>query len=234
MTPPLGSAPAFLRYSARQVFAGRFAWFLALAVALFLLIAVIHTAEEKVPPGPDVVYYFLLVPGVVLVIYPSAYALQSEVDAGMVETLFGIPDYRYKVWLARHAVLLLAAAAVLSGLALFCRFALADFAVHEMVFHLLFPVAFLAGAGFLAATFTRSGNGAAAVLVLLVLALWITAQPLEGSRWNVFYNPFDLLDEVEGLVRSGNTFHNRAYLLAGSVLAVLGGLLRLQRRERFV
>ena len=50
----------------------------------------------------------------------------------------------------------------------------------------------------------------------------------------MFYNPFDLLDEVEGLLRSGNTFHNRAYLLAGSVMAVLGGLLRLQHRERFV
>ena len=107
MRGALVSASAFLRYSAGQVFAGRFVWFLLLAVVLFLAIAVIYTASEKVPPGPDLVYYFLLPPAVVLVIYPSAYSVQSEVDAGMVETLFGIPDYRYKVWLARQAVQLL-------------------------------------------------------------------------------------------------------------------------------
>ena len=101
-------------------------------------------------------------------IYPSAYAVQSEVDAAMVETLFGIPDYRYKVWLARHAVQLLTAAVLLVGLASFCRLALTDFAVHEMVFHLMFPVAFLSSAGFLLATLTRGGNGALAVLVLVV------------------------------------------------------------------
>ena len=230
----LASASAFLRYSAGQVFAGRFVWFLLLAVALFLAIAVIYTASEKVPPGPDLVYYFLLPPAVVLVIYPSAYSVQSEVDAGMVETLFGIPDYRYKVWLARQAVQLLVSAVLLAGLAAFCRLALTDFAVREMVFHLMFPVAFLSGAGFLLATVTRSGNGAAAVLVLVVLVLWIASEPLEGSRWNLFHNPFATLDEVEGLGQLGTTFHNRAYLTAGSVLALLGGLLRLQRRERFV
>ena len=234
MRGALASAPAFLRYSAGQVFAGRFAWFLLLAVVLFLAIAVIYTASEKVPPGPDLVYYFLLAPAVVLVIYPSAWSVQGEADAGMVETLFGIPDYRYKVWLARQAAQLLVTAVLLAGLAAFCRLALTDFAVREMVFHLMFPVAFLSGAGFLLATVTRSGNGAAAVLVLVVLAVWIAAEPLQGSRWNVFHNPFAALDGMEGPARPGTTFHNRVYLLTGWALAVLGGLLRLQRRERFV
>jgi hypothetical protein len=230
----LRSAASFLRYSGRQVFAGKFIYFLLLAVAVFLFVAIVHTANQEVPPNAELIYYFLLVPGVLLVLYPSAYAVQGDLDAGMLETLFGIPDYRYKVWLARQLVQQVAIAGLLTGLAAFCRFALADFAVSEMVFHLMFPVAFVGSIGFLLATLTRSGNGAVAVLVLVVIVFWILTEPLEGTRWALFYNPFSPLDEYETLLRTGTTFYNRAYLLAASGLAILGGLLRLQNRERLV
>ena len=103
-----------------------------------------------------------------------------------------------------------------------------------MVFHLMFPVAFVGSIGFLLATITRSGNGAAVVLILIVLVFWMLTEALTGSRWFLFYNPFAQLDEYESLLRTGTTFYNRTYLLVGSVLAVLGGRLRLQRRERFM
>ena len=100
------SLAVFIRYNAINVFAGRFIYFLAFAVALFLTVVIIHTFEEDAPPGAEAIYYFLLTPGVLLVFYPSAYSIQSDVDSRMIETLFGIPDYRYKVWLARSANLL--------------------------------------------------------------------------------------------------------------------------------
>ena len=128
----LRSLAAFARYSASQVFAGKFAYFLVLAVLVFFTVAIIHTANEKVPPNPAVIYYFLLVAGVVLVFYPAAYAVQGDVDARMLETLFGIPDYRYKVWLARQLVQQLVIAALLLLLATFCHLALADFSIGAM------------------------------------------------------------------------------------------------------
>ena len=230
----LWSLAIFVRYSASQVFAGKFIYFLLLAVALFFTVAIIRTLAEEVPPNAAAVYYFLLVPGLLLVFYPSAYAIQGDADARMLETLFGIPDYRYKVWLARHLIQHLVIALLLLLLALFCQLALADFPLGAMVFHLMFPIFFLGSLGFAIATLIRSGNGTAAVLMVLILFFWIMAQALEGSRWNLFLNPFAPVDQVQTLLRAEATLYNRAYLLAGATLATLFGLLRLQQRERFI
>lgn len=224
----------FFRYSAGQVFAGRFIYFLLFAVAVFLFVTVIHAVEEAVPPNAGQIYYFMLAPAMLLTFYPSAYAIQSDVDARMLETLFGIPDYRYKVWLARQVVQQIVIGTFLLMLALLCQAALADFSVMKMVFHLMFPVLFFGCLGFALATIVRSGNGAAAVLVSIGLFLWILTEPLEGSRWNLFYNPFAQLEAYEAMVQSQTTFYNRAYLLAGSGALLLLGLLRLQQRERYM
>ena len=230
----LRSLVTYMRYSASQVFAGKFIYFLVLAVLVFFTVAILHTVNEEVPPNAGTIYYFLMVPGVLLVFYPSAYSVQSEVDARMLETLYGIPDYRYKVWLARQFVQQLVIAALLLLLAAFCHLAMADFSLLAMVFHLMFPILFFGSAGFMIATLIRSGNGAAAVLVVVTLFFWIAAEPLGSSRWNLFHNPFEQVDQFESLLRAETTFYNRVYLVVGSILATLFGLLRLQQRERFI
>ena len=94
---------------------------------VFLTSVAVHAYNVEVPPGPKDIYFFLLVPGVLLIFYPSSYAVQADADARMLETLFGIPDYRYKIWLVRHLVQQLIVALLLFLLALFCRYALLDF-----------------------------------------------------------------------------------------------------------
>lgn len=234
MLTRLLSVAVFVRYNASQVFAGKFIYFLLLALLIFCIVVVVHTAEEEVPPSAATVYYFLLVPGVLLMFYPAAYCVQSDVDGRMLETLFGIPDYRYKVWLARHAVQQLVIAVWLVLLAALCQAALADFSVWAMVFHLMFPIFFLSSVGFMLATLFRSGNGTAALLLIVGLLFWILAEPLEGSRWNLYHNPFVQVDAYESILQQTTTFYSRVYLLVGSVVALLFGLLRLQQRERFM
>jgi len=224
----------FFRYSAAQVFAGKFIYFLLAAIALFLFVTVIHATEEAVPPNAEQIYYFLLAPAILLTFYPSVYAIQGDVDARMLETLFGIPDYRYKVWLARQVIQQVVIALLLTMLAWLCQVALADFSIAEMVFHLMFPVLFFGCLGFALATIVRNGNGAAAVLVFIGMFLWLMTEPLEGSRWNLFYNPFDTLEAYQAMVQSKTTFYNRAYLLASAGACLLFGLLRLQQRERYM
>ena len=228
------SLAAFIRHNAINVFAGRFVYFLVFAVALFLAVVVIHTLEEDMPPGAEAVFYFLLTPGVLLVFYPAAYSIQSDVDSRMIETLFGIPDYRYKVWLARSLTQYLVIAALVFLLAIFCRLALADFAIGSMVFQVMFPVVFLGSLGFMISTITRSGNGTAAVMVMLILFFWIVAEPLKGSRWDLFHNPFAEVEQFEVVLWLETTFYNRVYILLGSIVATMFGLLRLQQREKFI
>lgn len=231
----LRTAVAFGRYNATQVFAGKFLYFLLLALLVFCTVVVIITAQEEVPPNAAAVYYYLLVPGVLLVFYPAAYCVQGDVDARMLETIFGIPDYRYKVWLARLVVQQLVIALLVLALAALCQLALTDFSLWAMVFHVMFPVLFLGCAGFMAATLTRNGNGAAAVLLIVGLLAWMMApELLQGSRWNLYHNPFEEARDYESIVQETATFYNRVYLLVGAALATLTGLLRLQQRERFI
>ena len=230
----IGSLPAFIRYSASQIFARKFIFFLLLALFTFCTVVIVHTVQEEIPPNAASVYYFLLVPGLLLMFYPSAYTVQSEVDARMLETLFGIPDYRFKVWLARHLVQHLVIATVLLLLAELCELALAELPVWEMVFHLMFPIMFLSSVGFMLATLFRSGNGAAAVMLLIGIVFWMAHGALDGSRWSIYINPFAQTNANDYIARSTEVYYSRAYLGIGVVLTTLVALLRLQRRERFV
>ncbi|MFH1893094.1 MAG: hypothetical protein ABIK83_10500 [Candidatus Zixiibacteriota bacterium] len=223
-----------IRYSAKQVFANKFIYFISAAIALFLLIAVIYSLEEETPPAADAIFYFLLAPGTLLIFYPSVYSLQSDVDSRMLETLFGIPNYRYKVWLARSVVQYIVIALLLTGLALFSRYALADFSVVSMVLHVMFPILFLGSLAFMVSTMTRSGNGAAVVMVVIGLFFWIMQEPLEESKWNLFLNPFAQVDLYEIFARAETTLYNRIYLVIGSIVTTMYGLLRLQNREKFM
>jgi len=229
------SVVAFGRYNATQVFAGKFIYFLLLALLVFCTVVVVQTAQEEVPPDAAAIYYYLLVPAVMLVFYPAAYCIQGDVDARMLETLFGIPDYRYKVWLVRLVVQQLVVAVLVLGLAALCQAALADFSIGLMVFHVMFPILFLGSLGFMAATLTRNGNGAAAILLIVGLFCWMMApELLQGSRWNLYLNPFQRFEGYEALDHQTDVFYNRVGLLVGSGLAALTGLLRLQKRESFV
>ena len=230
----IGSLAAFVRYSASQVFARKFIFFLLLALLTFCVVVVVHTLQEEIPPNAASVYYFLLVPGLLLTLYPSAYAVQSETDARMLETLFGIPDYRFKVWLARHLVQHLVIAGILLLLAQLCDLALADLPVWEMVFHLMFPIMFLSSVGFMLATLFRSGNGAAAIMLLVGIVFWMSHGAFDGSRWSIYINPFEQAGASDYIARNTEVYYNRAYLGVGIVLTTLLALLRLQRRELFV
>ena len=96
---------SFLRYNALHIFGGRFIIFLGLALGLFFLVLLIGLLGRGGTPNSERLYTYLLAPGILLVFYPSVYGIQRDQDTRMVETLFGIPDYRYKVWLTRLATL---------------------------------------------------------------------------------------------------------------------------------
>ncbi len=228
------SLAAFFRYNVFTGFSGKFIYVFIMAIVLFLLIVVIYVLNNDASPDPETVFNFLLVPGVLLVFYPSAFSIQNDIDSRMIETLFGIPDYRYKIWLVRSLTQYIVIAGLLFVLALLCRLAMAEFPVGAMLFHLMFPVIFIGSLGFMIAVLTRSGNGTAVILVVVVLFFWIAFESLEGSSFFIFHNPFQNVDQMETLILAERTLLNRVYLLIGTVVTTLFGLLRLQHREKFI
>lgn len=230
----LKTLTVFFRYNVFTSFSGKFIYVFALGIVLFLVIVFLHVLSNDASPTAENVYNFLLIPGILLIFYPSAFSIQNDVDARMIETLFGIPDYRYKIWLVRSLTQYIVIGVLLFLLTVLCRLGLAEFSVGAMVFHLMFPVLFIGSLGFMIAALTRSGNGSAVILVLLILFFWIAIDSLEGSGLYLFHNPFKMVDQMETLVLAETTLLNRIYLLIGSVVATLLGLLRLQHREKFI
>ncbi len=224
----------FFRYNAANVFSGRAIYFMVLAGAVFLTVVVLSLLSRESTFTSQKIYDLLLVPGILLVFYPAVFSIQNDKDAGMIETLFGIPDYRYKIWLARYLSLYILVAAFLFLLSVLCRIGLTSFPLGKMVLELMVPVVFVGSLAFFVASQTGSGFATAVVMVVVVLFFWLFRELLAGSPWYLFHNPFPGSDEVQNLVLVKTTIANRLYFISGSILLTMLALLRLQKREKLI
>jgi hypothetical protein len=225
---------AFLRYNALHIFGGRFFIFLGLALGLFFLVLFISLLGRGGTPNSERLFNYLLAPGILLVFYPSVYGIQRDQDTRMVETLFGIPDYRYKVWLTRLVTLYIIIALLMFVLVLLCRITLADFPIWRMVYHVMMPVIFLGSLAFFISAQSTSGNVTAVLMVILLLFFWVLGDEISNSAWYLFHNPFRNVEALRSVLWAETTFYNRLYLIMGSAAATLFALLRLQNREKFI
>ena len=222
------------RYNLKIIFANKFIYFMLAAVAIFLLITVINLFDPDSTPNMALVYYWLLVPGILLIFYPTVFGIQNDADSRMLEILFGIPNYRYKVWLVRLAVIYVVVFFMILILALLSSLALVSFNVLYMSYQLMFPIFFLGCLSFMFSTVVRNGYGTAVFLVVIGLFFWILSGALLESKWNLFLNPFHVPQNVSEMVWADNLFKNRIYLFVGIIIFILVGLLNMQKREKFV
>ena len=89
-----------LRYNLKIIFANKFIWFLTAAVGFFVMVTLITLFSGNMVTS-GTIYNLLLYPGLLLIFYPTVFGIQNDEDNRILEILFGIPDYRYKVWLVR-------------------------------------------------------------------------------------------------------------------------------------
>ena len=223
-----------VRYNLKIIFANKFLYFLLTAVAIFLGVSVINLINAATAPSEASAFWLLLVPGILLIFYPATFGIQNDIDARMIEILFGIPNYRYKVWLVRFGLIAAVTFLIQLGMTVLYAVVLGDIAILTMTTHVMFPVLFIGALAFMLSTIVRSGNGTALVMVVIGIGLWLMKDQIGSTEWYVFFNPFALPDDVNEIVWSGMVLRNRLYLIAGTFIAVLWGLLNLQKRERFV
>lgn len=220
-------------YNLKIIFAGRFIWFVLAALLIFILLS-INVVFNFPSYDSSSVYGMLLFPGLLLVFYPTVFGIQSDADTRILEILFGIPDYRYKVWLVRLGMIFLL---TWFFLYLFCwvgYFGLLPFPVFEMSWQLMFPVCFLGCLAFLVSTIVKNGNGTAVVMIIIGVFLMILADALDRTQWNVFHNPYSIPDKMNEMIWSQISQKNRLFLSIMSIIFLLWGLMNLQRREKFL
>ncbi len=228
------SARKISSYNLKIIFANKFIYFLLAAFIFFLAAGAISFFSSDSNPGVPDVYYILMFPGILLVFYPTVFGIQNDVDSRTIEILFGIPDYRYKVWLSRMALIWLITFALLVVLTVLSSVVFVQVPIFKMVYQLMFPIFFIGALSFMFSTVIRSGNGTAVIMVVIGMAFRVAAEALSKSKWNLFLNPFRVPDQMTAAAWSGIIYQNRIMLAVGSVIAILYGLYNLQNREKFI
>jgi hypothetical protein len=222
-----------ITYNVKVIFANKFVYFVLAAFLFFTFIITITIIED-----PDfneaVIYGFLVFPGLLLIFYPMAYGIQNDDDSKMLETIFGIPNYRYKVSLLRFFLTIGVAFVILFVLALIANLTLYRFNILPMLGQVLFPILFLSAMAFMMSTLIKNGNGTAIVMVITSFIFFVFAEELEYSAYNVFLNPFTEPRDMSEFIWLAIIFKNRLYLIVATALCLLYGMFNLQFREKFV
>lgn len=222
-----------VKYNMKVIFGNRFIWFVLAAIAFYLFIAIVNILDgEQIDEG--FIYGLQIMPGILLIFYPMTFGIQNDLDAGILEILFGIPDYRYKVWFVRLVLVFTLVFLMMFGLTVMSYFLLAPVSTFELTWHVMFPIYFLGSMAFLFSTIIKNGNGTAVVMVIIGVLLLIMSGILERTMWNIFLNPFDIPNNLNEMVWKETTLKNRIFLAVGSLLFVLYGLFNLQKREKFL
>jgi hypothetical protein len=152
----------------------------------------------------------------------------------MLEIIFGVPNYRYKVYLVRFLISILILVVLLFFMGYFTVFAVLRIPVVKMVYQLLFPLLFLASLSFLMASITRNASAAAVIMIVIGLFFWIMSEAVEYSKWNIFLNPIKVPNDMSLTVWKNVIYQNRLMLVVGSVVSLLWSLTNLQRREKYI
>lgn len=222
-----------IKYNMKVIFGSRFIWFVLAAMAFYFFIAITNIYDNgAIDEG--FIYGLQITPGLLLIFYPMTFGIQNDLDAGILEILFGIPDYRYKVWLVRLLLVFVLVFLMMLGLTVMSYYLLTPVSIFELAAQVMFPVYFLGSMAFMFSTIIKNGNGTAVVMVIIGVGLLILSGMFERTMWNIFLNPFEIPNRLNEMVWQEIAMKNRIFQAVGSLLFVLYGLFNLQNREKFL
>jgi hypothetical protein len=233
MKEKLNILAKLVRYNLKIVFANKFIYFLIAALAFYFLIIGILLFSESTTTTKEI-FSALIVPGVLVLFYPTIYGIQNDKDARMLEIIFAIPNYRYKVYLLRFLINFLLLFFVLLSLTYLTGFALIKFNEVHLLFQLMYLMLFISCLSFLFSTLMKSGNSAAVTLIIISLFFIILSETLEHSKWNIFLNPYNVPTEMSTTVWKNVIYQNHLMMIIASVIFLFWSLINLQKRETFV
>jgi hypothetical protein len=222
-----------INYNLRIIFANKFIWFLAGSVLFYLGLSVIYVFTNDVSKMQDL-YGVFIFSGILLVFYPAVFGIQNDQDARIIEILFGIPNYRYKVWLVRIVLIFVISFLIMLVFTFLSSVLIVKFRFAGVTAQVMIPVLFLGMMAFMLSTVIRNGNGTAVVMIIFGLFFMILMDPLRKSQWNVFLNPYTTPYDVNETTWAIITLKNRIILIVGAILCLLAALYNLQKREKFM
>lgn len=234
LSETISSYYRIVRYNMRIIFSGKFIWFLLTGFILFCYL-MFQSAYNGEIPSEKMIYSQLLLPALLLVFYPASFGIQNDADNRIMEILFGIPNYMYKIWLFRLLIIYIEIFFILILYAFLARFLLYPASPVEMAVQLMVPVLLFGNLAFFYSTATRSGNATAVLIILTSVGLLILSQSLlRDTMWSVMLNPFTLPENIHPAIWEDTLIKNRLIMVILGIVFLLLGLFNLQNREKFI
>ncbi len=221
------------RYNIKIIFGNKFIYFVLSAIGFYILtvgISLFSDNEITMASG----YNMLLVPSILLVFYPTCFGIQNDQDAKIIEIIFGIPNYRYKVWLFRLIIAYAICFLLTLLLAMLTDWMVVEVPPVELTLQVMVPALFTGILCFMLSTFIRNGNGTAVMIIIIGMLLLVLHKVLGISKWNLFLNPFDVPLDKNPRIFYNTVFDNRLLILCATLVCLLTGLYKTQNREKFI
>ena len=225
-----------IRYNLKIIFAGKFFWFLLAALGFFGFFTW-DLAWENKEVNEAAIFGILMFPCLLLIFYPVVFGIQNDEDNRILEIIFGIPNYRFKIWGLRMLMVYIVNFFILVIFAYISNILMYPVKIFEMAGQLLFPMLFFGNLAFMFSTITRSGNGTAVLMIIAGLFLFVfmnSTPALRNSFWNPFLNTFQLPNNMHPMIWQDTIVKSRIFMILGGVVFLMLGLLNLQKREKFV
>jgi hypothetical protein len=221
-------------YNLKIIFANKFIWFLLGAVVFYIGISIIYVFSNNLSRVEDM-YGIFLFSGLLLIFYPTVFGIQNDQDARTIEILFGIPNYRYKVWLVRIVLIFVITFLIMLAFTELSSVMIIRFDILKMTIQVMLPVIFMGIMAFMLSTVIRNGNGTAVVMIIFGLIFLIMSDSSLGrSKWNIFLNPYQLPNGISEAVWASITLNNRIIIISAAIVFLLAALFNLQKREKFM
>ena len=222
-------------YNMRIIFSGKFIWFLLVGLVLFFFL-MYTSAARGTSLSDGMVYSQLIIPGLLLVFYPSCFGIQNDADHRILELLFGIPNYMYKVWLFRLLMIYIEVYLILVVYAFLARILLYPVSPFLMAAQLMIPVMLFGNMAFLYSTLIRNGNAAAVLSVLTVIVALVLSnvEMVENKMWDVTINPYEEPENINAAIWGLILLKNRLLMVIAGIIFLMSGLLGLQNRGKFL
>lgn len=221
------------RYNIKIIFGNKFLYFVLSAIGFYILtvaLSLISDSEITMATG----YNMLLVPSILLIFYPTCFGIQNDQDAKIIEIIFGIPNYRYKIWLFRLLIAYIICLVLTLLLAAVTNWLVVEVPPLQLALQTMVPALFIGMLCFMLSTIIRNGNGTAVTIIVIGLILYALNAILGISKWNVFLNPFDVPLDKNPEIFYNTIFDNRLIILITTFVFLLTGLYKTQNREKFI
>lgn len=222
-----------IQYNIKIIFGNKFLYFMLAALGFFVITVVAQLfGDDEITEASA--YSMLILPCILLVFYPMCFGLQNDQDAKIVEIIFGIPNYSYKVWLLRLVIAYLICFVVTFLLAVLTNWLIVSVPPLNLALQTMVPALFIGTLSFFLSTAIKNGNGTSVVIIIIALVLFFMKGALETSQWNIYLNPYDVPLDKNPEIFLNTVFHNRLNMLIASALFIIFGLNNTRNREKFI